>query len=408
MTDKASGSAAGYLFQFEKALLLLTNLDNKTDYVSIESVDDIAKHKENGTVLITIQAKHSISNSGTTFEDTSYSLWRTLQIWIHKIELKIFNDKTEFICSSNKTIPDTSLLSQIISKPFDEVIQMIKDLLQKQKDKLKKTSSKGKSAKTIKQTISLMEDVLAKQSAFKVVKNNLKVEVDKDIKEKFFTKLNLVSSKVTDLQREAVFESFYGWLTSSCRAKWNNGTEARFSKENFAEKWFYINTNPSIMNAIFRTKESLGTVSDSDIAKTRKELFVRQIEEIKRNKEAQERIIRNAILDFIYSDIEIFYIVDKGNFTEDDFNTFLDECTKTWQNCFDQHVVKELSEYSDSEKNDLAIKIYDAIMNKIEIKFKDHFAFTNTNSYIRNGSFLKLSNEPRIGWHPDWKTKYIK
>lgn len=108
MNDSAKGPAAGYIFQFEKALLMLTKLD-KDDFISIENVDDIAVHK-NGSVYITVQAKHRISSSGMTFQDTSYSLWRTLQIWIQKIEKGIFNDETQFVCSTNKIIPKDSLL----------------------------------------------------------------------------------------------------------------------------------------------------------------------------------------------------------------------------------------------------------------------------------------------------------
>ena len=80
MSDSAKGPLAGYLFQFEKALLLLAELDKVTDSISIEDVDDIATHADDGTVLMTIQAKHSISSSGTTYEDTSHALWRTIEI----------------------------------------------------------------------------------------------------------------------------------------------------------------------------------------------------------------------------------------------------------------------------------------------------------------------------------------
>ncbi|MDL2255193.1 hypothetical protein LJC38_01235, partial [Parabacteroides sp. OttesenSCG-928-K15] len=113
MSDSAKGPSSGYLYQFEKALLLLSELESSNDYITIEDVDDIAAHKENGTVILTIQAKHSISNSGTTFEDTSYALWRTLQIWINKLENNTLNRNTEFICATNKSINNKSLLSKI-------------------------------------------------------------------------------------------------------------------------------------------------------------------------------------------------------------------------------------------------------------------------------------------------------
>jgi hypothetical protein len=45
-------------------------------------------------------------------------------------------------------------------------------------------------------------------------------------------------------------------------------------------------------------------------------------------------------------------------------------------------------------------------MNDIKLEFSDGLSFNTNNEYIRNGSFLKLSDIPTIGWHPEWETKY--
>lgn len=404
MSDSAKGPLAGYLFQFERALLLLAGLDNKKDYISIESVDDIAKHNEKGTVILTEQAKHSISNSGTTFQDTSYALWRTIEIWIGKLEKNILNDKTVFVCSTNKVIAKTSLLYKIKTEPIDSVISQINDLLVIQKEKLKKSGKTDKP--TIKENIKLIEYALSKESLFRIIQKNIQIEDNQNIKEHFFTKLHLTADKITDAQREAIFDSFYGWISNGSKAKWNNSLDATFSKNSFDDKWLIINSSSSIKNAIFRTKESLGSITESEINKKRQELFVKQIEDINRRKDANERKIKEAILDFLYSDIEIFYIINKGDFTKEDFENFLKDCQKCWQDCFDANVLKEIDKYTDDEKTEIAIRIFDTIMNKIEINFKDGFCFNTNNAYIRNGSFLKLSNVPNIGWHPEWEDKY--
>lgn len=406
MSDTAKGPLAGYLFQFEKALLMLSNLEKGDDYISIEDVDDIATHKENGTVLLTIQAKNSISNSGTTFEDTSNALWRTLQIWIEKIEENIFNSNTKFICSTNKIIPKTSLLNKIKELSFDDLMIEVKNLLENQKAKIKGEKLEEAKGKSIKKTIKLIEFAISKEVYFEIIKRNIIIEDSECVKEKFFNNLHLSNSMFMESQKDSIFHSFYGWIVDNCNSKWKNGEEARISKDNFNEKHFQVFNNPSIVNAVFRTKELLGTIDDKTILNRRKDLFVRQIEDINRRIDAKERIIKSAILDFIYSDIELSYIVTKGHFTETDFDEFLKHCQESWQMCFDEYIVKEIDDYSDDEKNSLAVKIYDTIMNKIEIKFKTGYDFNPNNKYIRNGSFLKLSNYPIIGWHPEWEKKY--
>lgn len=407
MSDSAKGPLAGYLFQFEKALLLLASLESENDYISIENVDDIASHNENGTVLLTVQAKHSISNSGTTFEDTSYALWRTLQIWIEKLEQNIFDSNTKFICSTNKNIPNTSLLSTIISSSFDQVYNDIQKLLLDQKAKFKELNktdpTKGDHIKRINNLITF---VLSKKDLFEIIKNNLEIHHNENIIGSFFNKIHINSDTYSNDKRKAIYEQFYGWITYGSYAKWKNSTEANFSKKQFNDKLLHVMTDPTIIHAVFRTKELLGTVSDEDIEQKRKELFVKQIEDINRRKDAKERIIKEAILDFILSDIELTYIINEGNYTSKDFDDFINECFKTWQSCFDQSIIKEIEEYREDEKHEKAVQIYDQIMSNIDLKFNTNISFNQTNKYVRNGSFLKLSNIPKIGWAPDWETKY--
>lgn len=402
MSDLASGSASGYIYQFEKALLTLSSLQNSKDFVSIESVDDVAAHDEKGFVLMTFQAKHSILSTGTTFEDTSKALWRTLEIWTQKIDNKTFNDKTVFVCSTNKKLSDDSLLSKIKKENFSNVLLLINNLLTTQKTKLL-TAKKGTHIQKI---IDYIEFVLSSQSSFEIIKNNIIIEDEENAKEKFFSELHLGNDNYTDISRNAIYEEFYGWISLRAKSKWLNSDLANFSKNDFDRKHYQITTNSSIMNAVFRTKKLLGAIDEHLISKVRQEVFVTQLEDIKRNKGAKERIILKAIHDFIYSDVEIKHIIVKGDYTEYDFEVFVEQCKIHWQELYDSKVLKELDEYNEDDKNSISIEIYDTIMKSIELKFKEGFGFTTESEYVKNGCFLNLSNKPEIGWRPDWQIKY--
>ncbi|HEY5592508.1 MAG TPA: hypothetical protein VIK55_16015, partial [Paludibacter sp.] len=58
-THIATGQMAGYLFQPDRALVLLCSCKNN-ESVSIELIDDVATVDENGTVLYREQDKSSI------------------------------------------------------------------------------------------------------------------------------------------------------------------------------------------------------------------------------------------------------------------------------------------------------------------------------------------------------------
>lgn len=405
--DSAVGPLAGYLFQFEKALLLLSELVNTTEYVAIEEVDDVSTHEQDGTVLLTLQAKHSISSSGTTFEDTSTALWRTFEIWIDKLEGGTLTNKTTFVCCTNKAIPATSLLAQLKALKFDKAFEEIEKLLKQQQTKLKALQKNDPSAgSSIKETNRYIKKVIKKKDVFKIIHKNLSIADNETVREKFLNQLHLGSVQITPVQKERIYHEFYGWIISNSKARWMNGKEARLSKQSFDEKWHIIRTNPSIITAIFRTKVALGTITDNEILSRKKNLFVRQIEDIKRNKDAKARIIKEAILDFLYAEIELKHVVDKGDYTDKDFELFMDECRKAWQSVYDGKVLKEINEYSENEKNELAINIFDTIMKEVKIEFDEGFCFTTSNMYVKNGCFLKLSDAPTIGWHPEWEKKY--
>jgi len=404
INDNASASMSGYIFQIEKALTILPDLA-PDEYISIEQVDDVAKHDSDGTILLTIQAKHSISKSGTTFQDTSLSLWRTLEIWIAKLRDGILNSETTFCCSSNKEIPTTSLLNIFLSKPLDKVIDTIELLLEKEQKKLASAKRGGNHLKRI---IELIEYTLANKALLKIIIKNLKIETDNSPKENFLNKIHLNGRQISQRQKDSCYEAFVGWIVNGCKAKWKNSEDAKFTKQDFDTKYQLIMSNTSIINAIFRDKKEFNSLNISFSDNFKDALFVTQIQDLVWNRQAKERAVSDAVIDYIYSEIELKNIVDIGDYTEEDFIDFTESCKKNWQDSVDSLIVRDLDDYTEDEKNILAVTIFNKIMKEIKLTFDKNFSFTESTKYIQNGTFLKLSDEPKIGWHPEWETKYIE
>lgn len=406
MADAAHGSISGFLFQFEKALALLASAKDANTVVSIEKVDDVAIENDDSLVLLAVQQKHSISPNGTAFEDTSHALWRTIQIWIQKIQLGIFNSETIFVCSTNKKIKADSLLRRIQTNDFDEVFKEISELLITQKAKLVEATSNGSSGDTIKKVIGLIKFAIDNKSELKIIKEKLQISDEENLKNLFLSELHLIADEISELQQDTVYESMYGWIAHRSLSMWRNGNTASFKKVSFNTKLAHNGSNPAITNTIFTKKNKLGVISPEIKKAVRNELFVTQIEEIQRNKSATERKIEQAILEYLYHEIEVARIVQIGNYTEFDFKEFEILCKEKWQSSYDRIVIKELVDYSDEELHELAVKLFDSIMDNIVVEFNEHVSFNSFNKYIHNGAFLKLSNIPEIGWHPDWEKKY--
>lgn len=408
MAELAPGPAAGYIFQFELALAMLSGLEKSTDIVSIEKIDDVALENEDDLVLLTIQSKHSISPNGTTFEDTSKALWRTLEIWIQKLQSNELTSQTKFVCATNKPIAKDALIRKIKEQPIDDLKQALDELLADQKSKLIEFQTKDKEKGTsIKKTIAWIEFVLNNWNHFSAIKQQLEIWDSNSAKERFLGEVHMNTDEYTQVSKDNCYHTLLGWLVDGAKARWLNGDTASFTKSDFESKWYYTSNSPSLIRAVFRKKEDLGTIAHDIIAKQKSELFVKQIEDIDRRAEAKQRKIENAIIDFICYDIEMTHILVKnGAITKTDFDAFMKICFEKWESCFDAHVINELSDYTEKQQNDLARDIFDQIMDHVEVNFSDDVPFNTGNRYIRNGTFLKLSNTPTIGWHPDWKTKY--
>ena len=408
LNDNASGPLAGYLYQFEQGLYSLLSLEDSNSYLSIEDVDDIAAHKEDGTVLFTVQAKHSISQSGSTFPDNSYALWRTLEIWLDKLGQGTLNSETVFICATNKSIPNDSLIHKLVNANLDEAVSLITE---KKKDLLEKKNAKeaiGKGFKTADMVLPIINSLLKKgnRDSFKSLVSNLKLRDEPNLKEKIFNKLLLSGDTLSDLQKSNVYQALIGWMHEVCLYRWRNGTTALIKKEDLDSKYQSLVNSTSIIKAIFRNRDEI-EVGTEEIEDRKNELFVKQLQDIKHNSDVKKRLIKGAIEDYIRYEIEHTYIINQvGDFTKKDFDQFISQCQEKWQNTFDTFITKEQDGYSDEEMKSKAIEIYNHVMRKLEMNFQTDHSFNMNNTYIKNGGFLKLSNIPEIGWHPNWEELY--
>src|ERR1700677_4702633 len=78
----APGQAAGYLFQFERALRHLA-FSGTGAVVGIETLDDVVVSQSSGAVVYE-QDKHTISGTNP-ISDRSKGLWKSLKIWTEGI-----------------------------------------------------------------------------------------------------------------------------------------------------------------------------------------------------------------------------------------------------------------------------------------------------------------------------------
>lgn len=405
MSDSAKGPASGYIYQFELALVELSKM-SKDSILSIEKMDDLAIQDQKGHYILTIQAKHSISMTGSSFASTSPDLWKTMVNWLDKLKSGDVENGNQFKAFTNVKIPSNSIIRKFGIVKFDEVVDEVRKLKSEQEDKIVLNDSRKKKSSSIKDTLNRIDVVLNDLPNFEIILSNFSFEENYQLKDDFFDSIQL-GSITKDSYKTDLYENFLGWVIGRSKGNWINGNEAEFTKKDFEEKYNYLRKVHPLKEMLFRNKKDIPEISKINLTETRNDIYIRQIEDIERDEDDKEDIIKDAIYNFILCEIEMTNLITSSNtFTKPDYEDFKERCVEKWKTIKRKHAPKDHNSYLETEQNDIAIKVFDEIMDDVKLNFIEGFNFDNSNKYIQNGTFLHLSDEPRIGWIPSWRKKY--
>src|ERR1039457_450683 len=101
----APGPAAGFAYQFERALNWLAQKDAGS-CIGVETDDDIAVRNSDSTMVLE-QDKHSVRETAQPFDDRSHGLWNTLATWIDAVDSGYRSvEATSFLMVTNNAVPE--------------------------------------------------------------------------------------------------------------------------------------------------------------------------------------------------------------------------------------------------------------------------------------------------------------
>lgn len=387
-THTAAGQMAGYLFQPDRALVLLCSCKINQS-VSIELIDDVAIIDEKGNVDYREQDKNSIQKDGQPFKDRSKDLWNTLMIWVTEIKNKTLNPiNTILVCVSNKKLDDNSLIKKIaaakLPKETEDVIALLK-------------SAVIKPPKTLKETIGKVladEEVLKKLiPQIQLLDGNTLQERNEDIANEL---------GLNDDIRENVIVDLRGWFNDSILAQLEKGNAPIIQRTELNKRVQRAIQNEGDKRIKVLAKRFLQIeITKDNIAEAKEKVFVKQLELIKHYD--KENIIIDAIDDFFYSEHQRTQLVLQGDITRNELLAIDDSSKERWKESFRRKMVQYNNEMNETQLSELAFEIYDTTINGYLTRIRG-FA---TEDYFTKGSFHKLSDALEIGWHPNWEKHFV-
>jgi len=388
-THIATGQMAGYLFQPDRALVLLCSCKSK-EAVSIEFVDDVATVDENNNVIYREQDKSSIQTDGQPFKDRSKDLWNTLMIWTNEIKngtLKI--ETTKLVCVTNKKLDKDSLITKIAAAKKEEEIAAAILLL--------KTAAVNPPPGIKK----IIEAVIAEEEILKQLIPQITLIEDNT----FDTRTNEIAEALhlTDYIKDNVIESLRGWFNASILKQLDIGQAPIIKKSDFNNRFTKAVNKETNDRIVFNVKRFVqSAISKVDRETVTDRIFVKQMELIEHPD--KNEILLDAIDDFLCSESERTRLTLKGDIDREDLNEMDEACKERWKEAFRRKRTLLKIVMSEVEMAELAFEIYDSTISGYIATLKGF----DTNSYLTKGTFHRLADIPEIGWHPDWEKHFTK
>ena len=385
----ATGQMAGYLFQPDRALVLLCSCKSK-EAVSIELVDDVAAVDEKGNVVYREQDKSSIQPDGQPFKDRSKDLWNTLMIWVNEIKkgtLKI--ETTKLVCVTNKKLDKDSLIKKIAAakkeEEFAATILLLKNAAAKPPAGIKK----------------IIDAVIAEEEILKQIIPQITLIEESTFETR--TKEIAEALPLTDDIKDNVIESLRGWFNESILKQLDNGQAPIIKKSDFNNRFTKIVNKLTDDRITFNVKRLVqNSITKADREKASDRMFVKQLELIEHSE--KNNILLDAIDDFLCSESERTRLTIKGDIDREDLNDMDDASKERWKEVFRRKQTQLKLNMSETELAALAYEIYDNTISGYRAEIKGY----QTQSYLTKGSFHKLSDKLEIGWHPDWQKHFTK
>jgi len=388
-THTATGQMAGYLFQPDRALVLLCACKSK-ESVSIELVDDVAAIDENNKVFYREQDKSSIQLDGKPFKDRSKDLWNTLMIWTNEIKkgtLKI--ETTKLVCVTNKKLENDSLIKKIAEAKKEEEIASAILLL--------KTAAANPPTGIKK----IVEAVISEEEILKLLIPQISLIEDNTLETR-----NIEIAEelhLTDEIKDNVIESLRGWLNESILKQLEKGQAPILKKSDFNNRYNRAVNKETDDRIVFNVKRLVqSNITDSERQGAIDRVFVKQLELIEHPE--KNGILLEAIDDFLCSESERIRLTLKGDIDREDLMDMDDTSRERWNDIFRRKQTQFRVEMNPSELAALAYEIYDTTISGYLAELKGY----RTQAYLTKGSFHKLSDQLEIGWHPYWKKHFLK
>lgn len=399
----AAPQGAGYDYQFYYFMYLVLDI-RFSQKIGYEVKDDVHIDHEDGTTIL-FQTKHTVVKNALgeaqNLTNLDVDLWKTLHNWSNfiKDKGKLYNEflnKNSFIFITNKSEDNNKLIdSLLIFKQDNDVENFIITL-----NELKKETKSKVIEGYIKTVISLGKIKLKKFLSKLYIETGVE-GIQKKIKDRILEKFH--QPKIVD----PIFERLSGALFDAKYFDTLNNNSFEITFEDFSKRFgrcYQIANDPKPLPI-----RKLDVFLPDELEE---QIFIKQLIDIGEVEKGSDEIIlyTKQMLSFL-NNFE-YWLNEEFFIQQDEVDGFKNNSIMIWANEFRakyRKIKKQLDsmilvEDLSQEINDIGIELVDYI-RKQDLAIS---GFPPLGIELSNGHYYALSNSLDLGWHLDWKGKYLK
>jgi hypothetical protein len=374
----APGSAAGYTYQFGRALSWLA-IGSGNFMVCIESLDDVSVEMVDGSILLE-QDKYSTQETGNPISDHSVALWKTLSLWA---DFLIETDKQyKFLLVTNRPVTANSIIRRISDAETEEQISSIVQEL------MKIAHSPSDTIEVFCKKVCTCEYEVLRQ----LIKQTRLSSSDSAGTEweticiDIITCLRLPTPLVD--QSRSIINELLGWVIQNCMHAWQSRKPAAITSQAFFNALDRVRERRRRQRVTARSPKEVPITPD-DLAGIGNEMFVEQLKLI----DSPGETIDDAINDFIRYGKEVIRLTESGEYTPRDWEEFETELEARWKRIFER--IQRLHDHEEERRR--GERAYHETTTDYYARLKGE---STEYSYFTSGAYHRLADELEVGWHP--------
>jgi ABC-3C protein len=392
MSDKgisqfsAIDASLGYLYQIRLALLwTLRRLKTETDFlVSVETLDDVTFETTGGDPTDLLQTKHHRAGTGS-LNDASPDLWKTLRIWFEGHASGAIPAMANLYLITTGMAPDGTAAShlRISQRDVAAAQQALDATVSSSTNKANAAAYEAYRAASQSERATILGKVIVLDAAHSVT------DLDGDLRREVYW-------AVLKEHHSAFLERLEGWWLRRVLRQLTSATDERIGS-------IELEAHLSDLREQFKQEalpiddDLLDFILDEATRETHENFtFVRQLELVKAGKQR----IAAAIRDFYRAGEQRSRWLRDELAVKMELGKFEKRLIEEWELVFEA-MRDELGDAATEEAKAMAARSVLQWAERTTIPIRPNV----TEPFVSRGSFHLLSDDVRIGWHPEFRQR---